>query len=98
MLLPIQITVVETENILQMAAMEPINKPPPAYAGYEFLFVDDSGEEENAPPPTYFVPFIDPPEYGEGENPTPELPPDEKFVSPTSFPGMKLYGMNTDST
>ena len=45
MLLPIQITVVETENILQMAAMEPLNKPPPAYADYEFLFVDDPGEE-----------------------------------------------------
>ena len=37
-----------------------------------------------------FVPFIDPPEYGEGENPTPEPPPDENFVSPDGLPGYEI--------
>lgn len=36
------------------------------------------------------MPFIDPPEYGEGENPTPKPPPDENFVSPDGLPGCEI--------
>ena len=36
------------------------------------------------------MPFIDPPEYGEGKNPTPEPPPDENFVSPDGLPGYEI--------
>ena len=36
------------------------------------------------------MPFIDPPGYGEGENPTPEPPPDENFVPLDGLPRYEI--------
>ena len=73
-----------------MAVVEPINERPPAYSEHEFLFLDESEDAENASPPGYSVPFIDPPAYEEGENPAPPPPLEEDFAPDGGLPGYEI--------